>query len=468
MNAAQILRVLWARRALMLKLLVGLTVLAVLVTLAMPKKHTSTADLLIDLASPDPVAGTSVNNSPIALVGYVATQVDVIRSERVARQVAERLKLADDPERVARWKRKGGEGEDFNAWVGRELLKDLQVRSAREGNVVKISYVSKSGTEAAQMANAFANVYIDTALSLRIEPAQQNAEFFQQRLRLAQQEVERARAKASGFQLANDITISDEKVDVESARLGELSQQLAKIEYELLENRSRGRSNTREGADNMSEVLESRLVQEMKSSLSELEKQLENKSVTLGSAHPEIRSLQAEVKLLRARLNAEIARYANSVRTSEVVNNQRAKELREAIALQRTKVVKLKSLRDQLAVYQNELEVAQKQYEAIAQRQTQTSVESQNKLTNVTLLTPAAAPSSGALQRLALNVAMAVLGGLGIATALALLLEARSPRVRHVDDFGDLLELPVLSVIPAPPKSARRRPPGLPWAQKPA
>lgn len=49
----------------------------------MPKKYTASAAVLVDVKSPDPIAGMVF--PAMMTPGYMATQMDLIQSERVAR-----------------------------------------------------------------------------------------------------------------------------------------------------------------------------------------------------------------------------------------------------------------------------------------------------------------------------------------------------------------------------------------------
>src|SRR5260221_3157470 len=58
-------------------------------------------------------------------LGYMQTQVDIIQSQRVARQVAKDLGLADNPSVIADWKKSGGKGTPED-WVAQGLLSKLK------------------------------------------------------------------------------------------------------------------------------------------------------------------------------------------------------------------------------------------------------------------------------------------------------------------------------------------------------
>ena len=54
-------------------------------SLLSPRQYTATASVVLDVKSPDPVSGMML--AGLMAPGYMATQVDIIKSDRVARRV---------------------------------------------------------------------------------------------------------------------------------------------------------------------------------------------------------------------------------------------------------------------------------------------------------------------------------------------------------------------------------------------
>ena len=77
-----ILRARWLSALLVLLLTVSATVA---VTLMLPKTYTATSSLVLDVRSPDPILGMTMG--AMAMPSYMATQVEVLQSERVALRV---------------------------------------------------------------------------------------------------------------------------------------------------------------------------------------------------------------------------------------------------------------------------------------------------------------------------------------------------------------------------------------------
>ena len=444
MTFTQVLSILWVRRWVVLGLLAVTVAATVAMTLWMPKQYKATAQVLVDVKSPDPLMGVLPG---VATPSYLATQVEIIESDRTARRVIETLRLDQSAAVRQNWLADtGGEG-DLRVWLTELLQKRLVARPSRESSIVAIGYRAADPQFAAAIANGFARAYIEIALELKTQPAREYATWFDARTRAFRDELERAQSRLSQFQRANGILATDERFDVETARLNELSTQLTQVQGQLSDARSRQNAIGRESPENMPEVLQNGVVQALKSDIARAEGRLKDVSSRLGGAHPQVQAQLAELASLRLKLEQEIAKVATTIGTATGVNRQRETEVRAALEAQRARVLRMKQQRDELAVLQRDVEAAQRALETVTQRFTMTSLESQSNQTNVSVLTPAVAPIVHDTPRMGLNVAAAVVAGLLLGSAVACALELARRRVRTAEDLAVGLGVPVLATV---------------------
>jgi succinoglycan biosynthesis transport protein ExoP len=224
MNMQQLLLTLRARYKVVLLTLLAMVAAALGVSLKLPKQYTATAAVVADVKSPDPIAGMML--PALVMPGYMATQVNILQSERVARRVVHLLKLDESPAAREEWlKAMGGKGE-LDVWLAGALQRKLDVRPARESSVINISFKAADPRFAAAVANAFAQAYIDTNIALKVEPAKQYAAWFGEQGKALRDNVERAQARLSEHQQRHGIVASDERLDIETAKLNDLATQL--------------------------------------------------------------------------------------------------------------------------------------------------------------------------------------------------------------------------------------------------
>lgn len=447
MTIAQLLSILKARwiSAIVVALLtIGATVAA---SLLMPKSYTATASVVLDIRSPDPIVGMPMNG--MASPSYMATQVDILTSERVAQRVVQKLRLTENQEMRKRWTEDTGGKGNFEAWIADIFQKKLDVKPSRESNVIHVSYTNPDPRFASALANTFVQAYIEISIGLRASPAKQYNEFFDARGKELREAVEVAQEKLTTFQKANGLTGADERFDIETQRLNELNTQLVTLQAIAADSSSRS-AQVRTSGDQMQEVLTNSLVSSLRADLTRQEAKLTEMNAKFGDAHPQVQELRANIGELRQRLEAETRRVTGGVGVTGSINRQREAETRAALDAQRSKVLRLKALRDEAVTMQRAVETAQRAYDQVTQRFNQTSLESQLNQSNISVLSPANEPTDHSSPKIILNILVSVFVGTLLGVSFAILRELTDRRVRTLDDLTSGLDVAVLGTIPKP------------------
>jgi chain length determinant protein EpsF len=439
-----ILRARWWVAALIFVLAVGVTAG---VSFMLPKQYTASASVVIDV-KPDPVS--AIMYAGMASPAFMATQVDIIKSDRVAQRVVRDLKLADNPQVRQQWlDATQGQGS-IEVWLGEMFQASLDVKPSRESNVITVGYKAQDPRFAAGLSNAFVQAYIATSLELRVDPAKRYTSFFDAQSKEAREALEKAQARLSDFQREKGIIATDERLDIETSRLNELSSQLVAIQAVAAESNSRQAQAGSASADRMQEVLSNPIISGLKTDLSRQEARLKELNARLGDAHPQVVELKANIAELRVKIAEETSRVTGGVGVTSAINRSREAQVRAALDSQRSKVLGLKQVRDEGLVLSREVENAQRAYDALMTRFNQTSLESQTTQSNVNLLTPATAPLHPSSPSIRLNVLVAVFLGTLTGIGAALALEFLDRRVRGLADIPGALDLPVIGIMPGP------------------
>jgi chain length determinant protein EpsF len=457
MGFGQFFLILNARRWVALAVFIAVVGLAVAASLMLPKKYTAVASVVAE-NRPDPSASAG-NEYEVEQSAYLATQVGIIYSDRVARRVVQALKLDQAPDVRQRWQESTGGRGDMTTWLGDGLKQRLTAAPSGESNVINISVKWSNAQGAAAIANAFAQAYIDTSVDLKVEPARRYAGWFDERSRALRAELEAKQKLLSDYQNEKELIAPDEHLDIESARLAELSSQLVTIQSQLQDSQSRQRQVSGD-IDAIPEILQNPVIQTLKSSLSTAESKQKDIATRLGTSHPEYISTESEIRSLRERIARESDIIIASLGNTTQVNLRREREVSMALAAQKKRVLELKQLRDQAADLQNDVVTAQRNLDAVNQRLAQSALEGETQQANVVLLAPATEPLGFSSPNLPINVEVGVFIGLVLGIGAALLLELSNRRVRSDAELPQLLGVPLLGKIAA---VTTRRVPALPW-----
>jgi succinoglycan biosynthesis transport protein ExoP len=427
----------------------GVVVLGTLITnLLLPKTYKATSTLVLNFKGTDPVTGM---NLPAQLMpGYMPTQVDIVTSMNVATKVVDDLKLTEGDVIKKRFLKETSGDVSMRDWLAGLLLKNLEVVPSRESSVLDISYKAADPQFAATVANGFATAYRATSIQLKIAPAKEAASYISDQIKVLRGNLEVAQNNLSKFQQDHGIVTSDPRtdgIDVESSRLNELSAQLVTVQGQLSEAASRQNQASGNASNESPDVLGNSLIMNLKAALSTAEAKFAEIADRLDTNHPQYQQAKAQVDKLRSDLDAQMKTASNSVGSSLRIYQQREAEVRAALAAQKIKVLQLNRVRDDLRLLRNEVDSAQRAFDATTQRYNQTNLEGQSNQTDIAVLNPAIPPIFAFGPRILLNTALAVFFGGFLGMALAVTAEMRDRRVRSVDDIALATEFPVLGVM---------------------
>lgn len=447
MTLPQLLAVLRARWLLFTGVFAAALALGALLSWWLPPRWTASASIVIDVKGADPVAGS---NTPAMLApSYMATQADILESPRVAQRVVRALGLDKRPELRQDWVDETGGRGHYEQWLAQLLLRRVDVRPSRESNVIELRFSSREPSFSVAVANGFAQAYLETLLELRTEPARRYTEFFDDRARHLREQLQQAQARLSAFQKDKGILVGDERLDVETARLNELSTQWVASQGASADVRSRQVA-AGIAPESLPDVLNHPVAQGLRNEIARLEARIKELGERLGDNHPAMQEARAAHAELRAKLQQETQRLSAGVGVSSILAESRESQIKSALDGQRERVLALRGERDQWQLLQRDVELAQRAYDAVAARLTQMSLESESEVVNASLLVPAVEPARPSFPNWPLNMTVTALFGVLAALAAVLAREAGDRRLRTVEDVARGLKLPVLaSLLPA-------------------
>jgi chain length determinant protein EpsF len=440
MNFTQFLLILNARKWVILGVLLVTVATTAAVSLWLPKEYTATSTLLIDSKSKDAITGQMLPSTMFP--GYMATQVDVINSPQVAGRVVSGLKLADTPGTREQFMQATEGKGTIEQWLADLLLKKLDVEPSRESSLIRVNFTGTDPQFAAAIANAFAKAYIDTNLDLRVAPAKQTAAWFDEQINQLRASLEAAQTKLSAYQREKGVVLSDERLDIETAKLGELSGQVVAAQsaaYDALSRKSQHEASA--------EVANNSLVQNLKVQMAQSEARLAELEKKTGKNHPEYQRAVAQLDSIKRDLDGAIRTATRSVATTASAAQQRLEGLRSAVATQKTRVLEMKKQRDEIAVLVRDVENAQRIYDSALQRYGQTRMEAQSTQTDIAVLNPAIAPTQPSKPRVILNLLLSLFLGTLLGVGTGFLVELLDRRVRSGQDIAAGLDIPVLAEV---------------------
>lgn len=441
MSLEQFLSIIVSRRKIFIISIVFFTVLAALITFFLPKEYTSQTVISIDTGKVDPI--TNLPLSGMLVQSYMATQVEIISSHNTAKKVVEMLGIADLPEAKQQFAEVAEAKGNINDWLADAIVKNMEVFPSRDSNVITVTYTSEDPQFAAITANAFIDSYKKSINDMRAEMAQQNNAFFQKQITSLEVKLISAQKKLAEYQQKQGILASDERIDIETQRLSELSSQLVTMESLAIDAESR----LKKGNSIAPDVLNNPLTQQLKSQIAVLEAKFKQVAAKEGPNNPSYQQALVELNSAKSQLETIIAQYTINLENTAINTYERLNNLKKSLDEQKTKILALKAQRSRLDVLQRDVDNAQQVYQVALQKLSESSLQLSMNTTNVSILQKAEPPLIKSKPRTILNIALGGFSGVIFGLISVFFLEFKFRTIRTKEDLVQILDAPFLIEI---------------------
>jgi succinoglycan biosynthesis transport protein ExoP len=422
LSIVQFLRILWARKWLVVATTVSCICGAFVVTKIATPRWEAHSRVMLDLMKPDPVTG-EVLNGPGART-YAATQIELIRDYAVAGRVVEELGWLSDPSMIASYQhRRKSDSRDFRRWAAQTIIDNTKATLVDSSNILEISFNSTSAAGAKQVADALRQAYIDQSQSFRRDDANRNVQWYQDQADKLRVELDAAEVAKGAFERQNGVVMQDDKTDLESARLRSLSSAGPAPIFAPMQMPSTGPSQ-----------------------LAQADAEIAEASKNLGPNHPELQAMKAK----RAALAASLAKEESSRSLASGAASAEVGAQRRAIQAQKSLVISQRDKVGRLMQLQTEVDLKLDQYNKTQSRAAEAR-QSAAVASGLVPLGTATTPNAPSFPNKPLIMGGAMMLGLAVGLLAALLAEFFARRVRGVEDMQSALDAPLLAVIAAPP-----------------
>jgi uncharacterized protein involved in exopolysaccharide biosynthesis len=410
----------------------------------MPKTYSSTATLMVNYASNDPMVADGLATGPLG--AYISTEMELMQSAGVLVTVVDQLNLTSDKNYTAGYRPGVG---DLRQWAAEVVGKNLEIEQGRFGS--QLIYITASARDpvlAASIANTVSTVYLEQQRRRVYGPATERATNYAKELAELKYKVGVAQDQVTAFRQKSGITdASQTNNNVEADLLATLEQR-----YQDAQNQRRAAevAASAESGPASTSVMGSPLIQNLRQQLDDQNKQLAQLRATMGPSHPRVMELQSQIEATHRSLENEIATYSSNVSAQLAAAREMEKKLAAAVEEQRTKVLGVRKLQDEGTKFALELESAQSVYKRALDGYDQIMFASGEHYTNINFVSRAA-PVMKALKPnkpklMLIGLAAGLLFGFAGPFAYELVLNRR---VRCRDDFERKFGVHVLTEFDA-------------------
>jgi exopolysaccharide transport family protein len=386
----------WRRRLLVLLSTVVIGGAAFGISSVVSPRYQAETRILIETRNPTLSSQQNQQTMPEPILDEagITSQVALLQSNDLIKQVAKELKLSDvaefDPSAnpypitsvmVLTGLMKNPLDVPPEERVLKEFYKKLQVYQVEKSRVIAIQFSSKDPKLAARIPTEMAKVYLALQSGAKLDTTNDTAKWLEPEIANLREKVRDAEAKVADYRSSSDIYKTGEMNTFAETQLNDISLELARVRGERANAEARAQSvraalKAGRNGDTIAEVVASPMIQRLKETQSNIEGQIADLSTSLLDGHPRLKGLRSQLLGISEQIRRETRKVLASLESEASVSRDREKQLigqldnlKADTAVTEERQVGLKALEREAAAQRQLLETYLARYREAVSRQ---------------------------------------------------------------------------------------------------
>ena len=210
----------------------------------------------------------------------------------------------------------------------------------------------------------------------------------------------------------------------------------------------RGRSRITVSGGASPEALSNLAINDLRQKRAELAAQYQQLMTQFEPEYPAAKAIKSQIDQLDRSIGVEEGRVSGSLRANYQQAVQREQDLKAKVDELKTSYLDLRRRSIQYNIYQQEVDTNKALYDGLLERFKQIGVAEGVGVNNISIVDPADVPQKPSSPRLLINMALALLAGLGIGAGLAFAFEQIDEAIADPAEIEKRLGLPLLGSVP--------------------
>jgi len=391
-----------------------------------------------------PFQGADSYDYMMDLENGIETQAKILTSANLALQTLRSLGGADSSEAFAT-----GNLANQPPPPGLGLfLSSLSVKRVPNSRLMDVSFEATDPKLAAQTVNTHIKNFIEQNRRARYEATTLATTWLTDQLDELRVKMKNSEAARLDYERKNQIWELDDRQNITTQRLAEISRQLIESQGERMKRQALYEFARAGDADIVPQVRDSPSVQVLITRRSEISAQYADALNQYGPNYPRVLRLQAQLKELDQNLEREKKAVVARLESEYHEAQQREELLARTLDQQKVEANAMSERMVQYNILKRDAEGNKALYDGLLTKLKEAGISSALNSSTIRFVDPAMIPSYPARPAKTRNVALAFLVGLVGGIGLALLREYMDNTVKTPDDIETLARLPSLAVVP--------------------
>ena len=331
------------------------------------------------------------------------------------------------------------------------FLERLSVAPVRNSRLVDVKFRSTDPKLAADVANALTRAYIRQTQEFRFSASKEATDWLGSQLSEQRKNVEASELALQKYREENNATSTeDPQVTQKLAELGTAVTRAKtdRLYKETLFKQLEAIRGDRAALANFPPVLSNGFVQQLKSQLSDLQKQEADLARVYGPMYPQLIEVRTAVQGAQAKLDREIASVVQSIQTEYATAKNQEDRLTAELEAQQDAALGLNRKAIGYRALERDATSNRQIFESLLQRTKETSISGELKNNNIRVADAADIPSTPVWPQKSRNLLLAICAGMLMAVVLAFFVDYMDNKIKTPDDIRADLGVVCLGLIP--------------------
>ncbi len=385
------------------------------------------------------------------------TQVRILHSDNLAMRVIRKLGLDNNVNftGVAKTQAPAGELPTTSPTIDtREETKlidtfrgGLKVATVNNTRLIEIHYSNRDPRLAADIVNGIVSSYIEQNYQTKFESAMQTSDWLSRQLADLKLKVETSQEKLIRFQREKGIVGIDEKQNLTTSKLDELSKELTETEADRIQKEA----NYELAATGNPELMArspSEMLGQLRGRESTLKQEYALLKTQFGTNYPKVVEIKNQLDQVQDDINAEVKRMATQIKNEYLAAQQRENMVLARMEEQKREANELNQNAIEFNILKRDVDANRQLYEGLLQKLKEASLEAGLHSNNIRVVDSARVPLAPTSPDIPRNLGLGLILGLCGGVGLAFLLESLDNTVRTPEQAELVSGLPTLGVVP--------------------
>ncbi len=442
------------------------------------KLYKSSTDILIQIQQTQVVDIQAVSPQTTSDLNALRSQVELIISRFMLKQVVKDLNLIQDPEFNGRL-RTPGTIKTFKQKVRNvfsdappappvdiEVQQQVEIESAISAlkgkldvdllagsYIIQIAATTKDPVKSKNVANTLAENYLSFLGSSKLNDTKEANKWLEERLEVLRKEVEESEAAVEEYKSKNNL-LSTSGEDLTEQQVLEINQKVVQLESELSEKRARLNTAQRaldsglRNAESLGDVLSSPVITSLRRQQANIAQEKAELLTRYGSEHPNMIKVLEEEQDVLQQIKQEVGRIVSSLRNEVNVSQQKLASLKSSMINIKQELSQNRESRPKLKQLEEQASSSRRIFQVFLERFKETDLQTGLVKANGEIISPAIERYSPVSPNLKLNLALAIIMGAVFGTILASILEFFSRGIKNPAMMRQHVGIENLNCIP--------------------